>query len=55
MDRYSQIEGARRTTREAGRAKERNKGEDELMKRLEASVATAESDLKRLREILERI
>jgi hypothetical protein len=30
----------------------RNKGEDELMDRLEESVATAESDLKLLREIL---
>ena len=35
--------------------KKRNKGEDELMKRLEESVTTAESDLKLLREILERI
>jgi two-component system, chemotaxis family, protein-glutamate methylesterase/glutaminase len=35
--------------------KRRNKGEDELMKRLEESVTTAESDLKLLREILERI
>jgi hypothetical protein len=32
----------------------RNKGEDELMNRLEESVATAENDLKLLRE-LERI
>jgi len=35
--------------------KRRNKGEDELMKRLEDSVVTAESALKLLREILERI
>jgi hypothetical protein len=35
--------------------KERNKGEDDLMKRPEESVATAENDLKLLREILERI
>jgi hypothetical protein len=35
--------------------KKRNKGEDELMKRLEESVTTAESDLKLLREVLERI
>ena len=35
--------------------KKRNKGEDELMKRLEEFVATAENDLKLLREILERI
>ena len=35
--------------------RKRNKGEDELRKRLEDSVATAESDLKLLREILERI
>ena len=35
--------------------KRRNKGEDGLMKRLEESVVTAESDLKLLREILERI
>lgn len=33
----------------------RNKGEEELMKRLEESVRTAERDLKLLREILERI
>jgi hypothetical protein len=32
-----------------------NKGEDELKKRLEESVATAGNDLKLLREILERI
>ena len=35
--------------------RKRNKGEDELMKRLKESVSTAESDLKLLREILERI
>lgn len=35
--------------------KKRNKGEEELKTRLEESVATAESDLKLLREILERI
>lgn len=35
--------------------KKRNKTEDELMKRLEESVATAENDLKLLREISERI
>ena len=35
--------------------KKRNKGEDELIKRLEESVATAENDLTLLREILERI
>jgi len=35
--------------------KKRNKGEEELRKRLEESVATAERDLKLLREILERI
>ena len=33
----------------------RNKGEDELKKRLEESITTAEHDLKLLREILERI
>jgi HEPN domain-containing protein len=33
----------------------RNKGEDELLNRLEECVATAERDLKLLREILERI
>jgi hypothetical protein len=32
-----------------------NKGEQELQKRLEESVITAERDLKLLREILERI
>ena len=35
--------------------KKRNKGETDLMKRLEESVATAERDLKLLREILERL
>jgi len=35
--------------------KERNKGEDDLMTRLEESVATVENDLRLLREILERI
>jgi two-component system chemotaxis response regulator CheB len=35
--------------------KKRNKGEDELRQRLEESIATAESDLKLLCEILERI
>jgi hypothetical protein len=35
--------------------RKQNKGEDELKKRLEESVATAENDLKLLREILERI
>jgi two-component system chemotaxis response regulator CheB len=35
--------------------KTRNKGEEELRKRFEESGATAESDLKLLREILERI
>ena len=35
--------------------KRRNKGEDELVKRLQDSVVTAERDLKLLREILERI
>lgn len=35
--------------------RKRNKGEDELMKRLQESVAIAESDLKLLCEILERI
>ena len=35
--------------------RKRNKGEVELKKRLEESVATAENDLKLLREILERI
>ena len=35
--------------------KKRNTGEEELKKRLEESVTTAESDLKLLREILERI
>jgi two-component system chemotaxis response regulator CheB len=33
----------------------RNKGEDELKRRLEESITTAERDLKLLREILERI
>ena len=35
--------------------RKRNKGEDELKKRLEECVATAGNDLKLLREILERI
>src|SRR5262245_60137388 len=35
--------------------KKRNKGEEELKTRLEESIATAESDLKLLRETLERI
>ena len=35
--------------------RKRNKGEDELLKRLEESVATAREDLKLLREILDRI
>jgi hypothetical protein len=35
--------------------KERTKVEDDLMKRLEESVATAENDSNLLREILERI
>ena len=35
--------------------RKRNKSEEELRKRLEESVATAENDLKLLREILERI
>ena len=35
--------------------KKRNRGEEELRKRLEESVATAEGDLKLLLEILERI
>jgi len=35
--------------------RKRNKGEDELKKRLEESVATAGNDLKLLREVLERI
>jgi len=35
--------------------RKRNKDETELMKRLEESVASAESDLKLLGEILERI
>jgi len=35
--------------------KKRNKGEEELKKRLEESVTMAENDLKLLREILERI
>jgi len=35
--------------------KTRNKGEDELLNRLEESVATAEQDLKLLRDILDRI
>ena len=35
--------------------RKRNKGEDELKKRLEQSVVTAGNDLKLLREILERI
>src|SRR5262249_23864590 len=41
--------------RELIERKKRNKGENELMKRLEESITTAESDLKLLREILERI
>jgi len=41
--------------KELAEQKKRNKGEDELKKRLEESVAAAESDLKLLREILERI
>jgi hypothetical protein len=35
--------------------RKRNKGEDELKKRLEESVAAAGNDLKLLGEILERI
>ena len=35
--------------------KKQNKGEEELQKRLEESVITAENDLKLMREILERI
>jgi len=35
--------------------RKRNKGEGELKKRLEESVATAGNDLQLLREILERI
>jgi len=35
--------------------RKRSKGEDELLKRLEESVATAREDLKLLREILDRI
>jgi two-component system chemotaxis response regulator CheB len=35
--------------------KTRNKGEDELFKRLKESVTTAENDLKLLRELLDRI
>jgi two-component system chemotaxis response regulator CheB len=35
--------------------RKRNKGEDELLKRLEDSVTTAERDLKLVREVLERI
>jgi two-component system, chemotaxis family, protein-glutamate methylesterase/glutaminase len=35
--------------------KKRNQGEAELMKRLEESIVIAESDIKLLREILERI
>ena len=35
--------------------KKRNKGEDDLMRRLEESIATSETDLKLLREVLERI
>ena len=35
--------------------RKRNKGEDELKKRLEQSVVTAGNDLKLRREILERI
>jgi two-component system, chemotaxis family, protein-glutamate methylesterase/glutaminase len=35
--------------------KKRNKGEEELRKRLEESVATSERDLKLLREVLDRI
>jgi two-component system, chemotaxis family, protein-glutamate methylesterase/glutaminase len=35
--------------------RKRNKGEDELMRRLQESVATAKSDLKLLHEVLERI
>ena len=35
--------------------KKRNKGEEELSQRLEESVATAEQDLKLLRDVLDRI
>jgi two-component system chemotaxis response regulator CheB len=35
--------------------RQRNKGEDELLKRLDESVATAKKDLQLLREILDRI
>ena len=35
--------------------KKRNKGEDELLKRLEESVTTAKNDLKLLRDVLDRI
>ena len=41
--------------KELAERRKRNKGEDELKKRLEESVVTAENDLKVLREILERI
>ena len=35
--------------------RKRNKGEEELLKRLEESVTTAKKDLELLREILDRI
>jgi two-component system chemotaxis response regulator CheB len=35
--------------------RKRNKGEDELRKRLEESITTAEEDIKLLREVLDRI
>jgi two-component system chemotaxis response regulator CheB len=35
--------------------KKRNKGEDELVKRLEESIGTSERDIKLLRDVLERI
>jgi hypothetical protein len=35
--------------------RKRNKGEDELRKRLEESVTTAREDLELLRDVLERI
>ena len=35
--------------------RKRNKGEEELRKRLEESISTADQDLKLLREILDRI
>jgi hypothetical protein len=54
-DGYWQIKRRLRAAQGASRAKERNKGEDALKRRLDESVVTTENELKLLREILKRI